>query len=304
MKVVIERKNNEISESFAELIKILPQDIAGQVREYINVHGIDSLNEIRLRANKKASITADGKNFVINTVCSLREIGDTVTALCDGSVYAHSDTICDGYVTFRGGYRAGISGCAAVDRGQIIGIRDVTSINIRIPHNIPGAGKEIYNLLKDNDFSCGILIYSAPGIGKTTILRQLCRMLSSGENPLRTAAVDTRRELEFGCDNEEITTLDLLSGYPRAKGIEIAARTMNAQIIVCDEIGSRAEAEAILDAQNTGVPLIASAHSSSFESLMNRTYIKTLCDAGVFNYVIGISRSFGSTVYKYEITEI
>ena len=93
----------------------------------------------------------------------------------------------------------------------------------------------------------------------------------------------------------------MLSGYPRGIGIEIAARTLNPQLIVCDEIGADIkEAEAITAAHNCGVALLASAHASSAEQLKRRRGIAMLCERGVFSYYVGISRGIGEE-YEYSI---
>ena len=96
--------------------------------------------------------------------------------------------------------------------------------------------------------------------------------------------------------------MDVLSGYPRALGIEIAARSMNAQLIVCDEIGDVSEAQAIVAAQNCGVPLLATAHGSSVEGLLRRTGIRILHDARVFGAYVGIRREAGERDYRYTFT--
>ena len=149
--------------------------------------------------------------------------------------------------------------------------------------------------MRDFGYSRGILIYSPPGVGKTTLLRGVISLISSGEggySPLRTAVVDTRGELTFSNGGKGLC-IDVLSGYPRALGIEIATRTLSAQLIVCDEIGDYAEAMALVSSHNCGVPLIASTHARSVDELMRRTGIMLLHEARVFGAYVGISRGAG-----------
>ena len=80
----------------------------------------------------------------------------------------------------------------------------------------------------------------------------------------------------------ENNLVDVLRGYPRAKGIEIATRTLSPEVIFCDEIGSAEEAKAILSAQNSGVPLIATAHADSRETLFRRPNIRILYENEIF----------------------
>ena len=90
------------------------------------------------------------------------------------------------------------------------------------------------------------------GVGKTTLLRSVAKKLSSGESPMRTVVIDTRGELSFSNDSEDLC-LDVLSGYPRRDGVDIATRCLNAEVIICDEIGDYEEAMALL-AENTDLP--------------------------------------------------
>lgn len=121
------------------------------------------------------------------------------------------------------------------------------------------------------------------------MLRDIAIKAASGENPLRVAVVDERGEFR---DEDEMqkTLIDMLDGYPKGEGIEQATRTLSPELIICDEIGGMRDAQAILEAMNSGVPLAASAHAGSFDELMRRPPIKLLYDNSVFARYIGISR--------------
>jgi hypothetical protein len=106
--------------------------------------------------------------------------------------------------------------------------------------------------------------------------------MASGISPWRVSIIDTRGELALSFDGSG-ATVDLLTGYPKSVGIEIAARTMNPELMVCDEIGDAEEARAIIGAQNCGVPLLASAHGADLGGLLRRTGIRELHIAGVFD---------------------
>ena len=113
--------------------------------------------------------------------------------------------------------------------------------------------------------------------------------------------IDTRGELAFSLSGERLC-LDILSGYPRDIGIEIATRTMSSQLIVCDEIGGVGEAEAIIAAQNCGVPFLASAHAENAGELLRRTGIAKLHAARIFGCYVGIKRR-GVGDFTYTVTE-
>lgn len=269
-----------------------------RLTEEIRVSGCRLIEEIRLRRGRCASLTADGKNIILDTVISAQEMDGIVTGLCGGSLYAHSETIAQGYIILPGGVRAGICGRAAVENGRIIGVSETSAVVLRIPHRAPMAGAEAAELMRGMGMTRGVLIYSPPGEGKTTVLRGAAATLASGDNPLRVAVVDTRGELSYTLDPARMT-VDILSSYPRREGISIAARTLCAQVIVCDEIGDAEEAGAIVSAHNCGVPLLASAHAATLTELMKKPGIALLHKSRCFGAYAGLSRRPGR-VFEYD----
>ena len=285
-------------EPYPEILnRFFPLRLCEEIR---SLSGIGRIEEIRLHAGGKASLTTDRGSVFLKTVIMPSELNEMLSRLCGNSLYAHSDTINSGYVTISGGIRVGICGRAALDGGKVLGIYDVSALNIRIPSVLRYLGEPVCELLRSTRGSRGVLIYSPPGVGKTTLLRSVAYKMASGERPLRVALIDTRGELY----SEELknATIDVLSGYPKGIGIEIAARTMNAQLMVCDEIGDREEAQAIISAQNCGVPLLASAHGDCVSGLLRRSAVMKLHNARVFGYYVRIERGSSGGEYKYAVT--
>jgi stage III sporulation protein AA len=167
----------------------------------------------------------------------------------------------------------------------------VTSLVLRLPHPVATAGEEAERVFRSLG-GRGLLIYSPPGVGKTTLLRDLGRRLATGRPPLRVAVIDSRGELSGG-EYGRGALVDLLVGYPKAVGLELAVRTLSPEVILLDEIGSRREAEAILAASGCGIPLIATAHAASARELIGRPAIRPLLRAGLFGRLIGLTRSGG-----------
>jgi stage III sporulation protein AA len=256
------------------------------------------IEEIRMRLGRRASLVVSGRNVMLDTTLSRTEIEAVLEGMCQGSLYAFSDTINQGYIALPDGVRVGVCGRAGCEGERIIGIYEISSLSVRIPHKSRPVGEEICLLIDEFQRTSGVLIYSAPGVGKTTLLRGVASGLASGDwrgdgtrihDPLRTVVIDTRGELAFAGDGEDLC-LDVLSGYPRRQGIEIATRCLNAEVIICDEIGDYEEAMSLVASHNCGVPLVASAHAASVEQLLSRTGLRLLHEAKIFGAYVGIRR--------------
>lgn len=285
----------------------LPLDLPEKLLACFPVHLTDAIRrcgascaeEIRLHRDRICTVSCEGRNYSTNVTLNESEINDVLHRMCGGSLYAFRQTINNGYLSLEGGIRVGVCGSAALEQDAIIGINDVTGLIVRIPHRHRVNARPVIEALYRLGGARGMLIYAPPGIGKTTLLRTIAIEASSGVNALRTVVVDTREELGYTLDGERLM-IDILIGYPRQVGIEIAVRSLGAQLIICDEIGGPQDARAILSASNCGVPLVASAHASSVEELLHRPSLKLLHSAEVFGCYVGILRDrCGGFEYRF-----
>lgn len=248
--------------------------------------------ELRLRLGTYSCLCRGGETVPLGTVLTPAEMDRIVNSLCGGSMYAHRDTLRRGYLTLRGGIRVGVCGEMREEGGQTRNICRVTSLIFRIPrpHAVPT--DTVCRLLCAAHPGRGTLIYSPPGIGKTTLLRALIVALASPPYRLRLAVIDSRRELA-ACGTDTACGAEWLCGYPKGEGIEIATRTLAPALIVCDEIGNEEEAAAICAACNAGVPLLATAHGADVVGLLRRPALRRLHRQGIFGSYVGLSRPAG-----------
>ncbi len=225
--------------------------------------------EIRLRAGRRASVvTVSGRCSPCSEVLSREDIEGCFQELCRHSVHSFAREIAEGCITLPGGHRAGFCGTAVIKNDTIDTLRDISCVNIRIARQIKGCADELFRTA----FSEGLrslLLAGAPLSGKTTILRDLARLL--GEEH-RVALIDSRSELAAvyrGTPSLDIgENTDVLCGYPKYEGIMTALRTLSPEVIICDEIGG--DADAVKQCMHCGVKLIASAHAGSLKELYLR----------------------------------
>ena len=273
---------------------LLPSSVArilpDEVREAVARGARGAVEEIRLRADGRVFLTASGETAALDATVSADALQNIFVAVCDGSLYAHADTIKEGYVTLRDGVRVGVAGRAVVENGRTVAVREVHSLCIRIPRDVWVDPTPLLALLRSFSFSRGLLLYAPPGGGKTTALRALVRTLGSGETPRRVVVVDTRREMAPFLRASGLC-VDLLCGYPRRQGIEIAVRSLGAEVVVCDELCGVEEARAVTELQSGGVALVATAHAATLAGLLSRADVAMLHEAGTFGAYVRVDRT-------------
>ncbi len=266
----------------------LPNSVRYKLENYLLEKGFSVINEIRIRKNSFITLFINNKAYLTDIWVSNDLINETVLCLCDGSVYAHLNTISKGYISIGKGVRAGICGKAVLENETISGVSSISSINIRIPQKINFAAEYLHKLLAKHSYDISVLLYSPPGVGKTTILRDLVCRLSSEAN-VRHAIIDTREEITTFL--EDTLTSDIYLSYPKGLGIELATKSMTPKMIICDEITSHEEASAIVNSVRCGVSLVATTHASSFDELKSKEILKPLFNCDVFDYALGIKRN-------------
>ena len=250
-----------------------------------------------MHSNRYATVTCGGQSYPTRSLLSMSEMNELLRRMCGGSLYAYGESINQGYLSLRDGVRVGVCGKAAVENGRVIGVCEVTGLILRVPNAVTVSAKRILDALWEDPCRRGLLLYAPPGVGKTTLLRAAAREASSPPYNRRVVVVDTREELAFALRGEHLN-LNVLVGYPRALGIEIAVRSLGAELILCDEIGNESDAQAILTAANCGVPLLATAHARTLEELLLRPSLAELHRARVFGAYVGLSRLAGCE-YRY-----
>ena len=275
-------------DSLIRALSYLPRSIADEIMRIGRgrVGGVGMIREISIRAGGRCTMLFGRETVPLLTPVNMADAEEVVARLSDGALYAHRDSIASGYITVERGIRVGICGYARYEGERLVGVTNMRSLLFRIPGHDCDFSDELISAYREG-IGAGMLIYSAPGVGKTTALRTLARHIGSGRDAIRVAVVDER--CEFCEDDYPTAEVDILKGYKRRRGIEIATRTMSAGLIMIDEIGGD-DAESIFGVMKCGIPMIATAHASSYEELRLKPSLHPLLEAEAFHVFVGISR--------------
>lgn len=281
--------------------RYLPSEIAESI-EKINPKDIDNITEIRIRAERPLCVTLWGESFFLEKSGNLTksfqnclrtgfsEINNILKSLCRYSVYSYDKEISEGFITIESGIRAGLSGTVSYSDGKKT-MRYINGINFRIPREVKDCGEKIYTRLLKNR-PCGIIICGSVASGKTTLLRDLCRLCG---NRYIVSLIDERGEIA-GCrdgvpQNDVGINTDIFDGFERSDGIVNSVRSMSPEIIFCDEISTEKDSDAMIKSAGCGVKFISTAHADSFENLVKRPYLYEVINSGIFEYAVIMSGS-------------
>lgn len=259
-----------------------------------------SASEFRLRTGQHLVITTQTEEIVVKTDSVVRheELSAMLDLITGGSLHSAEESLKNGYITLPGGHRVGVCGTAVTKRKEISFIKNLSSISVRIAREIKGAANEVLPFLLQTGCFENTLIVSAPGLGKTTLLRDLIRQLSGESAPhYRISLIDERGEIAAkwrGVPQLDIGVhTDVLDGITKADGSMLLLRAMSPQIIAMDEITAPEDVQALQYASHCGVGLLATAHGYDLDCLMSRPLYKAMMESSIFNYCIVIRQQNG-----------
>lgn len=297
-----------------EIYTMLPSAIQVLIQKAPE-HFFSRLQEIRIRQGRPLMIEVGDQDYMYDNdgwtikpeqpyIISKDEITRTFQLICQGSVYALEEELKNGYLTLPGGHRVGLVGKAVMEGGKVKTLRNISGFNIRIARAVPGAADKVLPyLVKQNGLVYSTLIVSPPKAGKTTLLRDIVRQLSTGMPPLKgmkVGLVDERSEIACcycGVPQKDVgIRTDVLDGCPKAQGIIMLIRSMSPQIVATDEIGRQEDILAIEESLNAGVSIMTTVHGKDIEDIMKRPAIRRLIRYGFFErfVILGFSSGVGT----------
>ncbi len=256
------------------------------------------LQEIRIRMNQPVEIIFDSHTeWMTDLIADKQDATYLINQISQFSLYRMEEELKKGYVTIRGGHRIGLAGKVNTTNGYVKAIKDMTFFNIRIAKEKIGAASPYINALHEEGY-CNTLIIGPPQTGKTTLLRDISRLIGSGwkhASPVKVGIVDERSEIS-GCldgvpQHDVGTRTDVLDACPKAEGVMMLIRSMSPDVIVVDEIGSAEDVLAIQEALRAGVKLMCSAHGNSLDDIRKRLSFQPLFQSNMFDRFIVLKKS-------------
>lgn len=293
---------------FEQAAAVLPPELRQQALA-LPAQERERAEELRLRCGwpmsavfPEGEVPLGGRKIVTQDLELLLEIASRA------SVHAVLSQLREGYLTIEGGHRLGLCGTAVLENGQMRNLRSLSSVSIRIARQHPGAALPLLSGLMEGGRLCSTLIAAPPGMGKTTLLRDLVRCISDGDGtpPLRVGLADERGEvaaLYGGVPQLRVgRRTDVIEGCPKAQGAMLLLRAMNPQVLAMDEITAPEDVGALLTAAGCGAVLLATAHGEGDE-LTRRPLYRTMLEERIFQRVVSIQRTEQGRSYTVDAPE-
>lgn len=286
-----------------EIVQIFP----GHIRSLLEMSGIDyeQLYEIRMRICNPLLVIYGGREYFLSKkgiMTQNKEIAYQVTqedihwvmeAVSQYSMYAYEDEIRQGFLTIQGGHRIGIAGKAIIEKEHVKGMKYISYINIRLSHQVKGCARPVLPYVIDNQGVHHTLIISPPRCGKTTLLRDLIRQISDGNERFAGATVgvvDERSEIGgsyMGVPQNDLgIRTDILDCCPKAEGMMMLIRSMSPEVVAVDELGNYEDIHAIEAVIHCGCKLLATVHGSSIADIERKPLLQRLVKERIFERYI------------------
>lgn len=278
------------------------QVLARTVVQYLDAEqfSFHEIQEIKLRTGKPLIVIYKGKEKMLShKIVTREEIRETMEYISNYSLYAYEQELKQGFITIEGGHRVGMAGQVTVEEGKIKNLKYISSINIRVSHEVKSCADRIFPYITYNKQMYHTLLISPPRCGKTTLLRDMIRQVSDGNAWVKgctVGVVDERSELG-SCylgnpQNDMGARTDILDRCPKADGMIMLIRSMAPQVIAVDEIGAKEDICAIEYAMHCGCKMLATAHGDSMEELRKKPIFEGLIQKKRFErYVILSNRN-------------
>ena len=284
-----------------ELECLFPVHLRETVKRELNTEDVE---EIRIRIGQPVEfVTAAGSTFGGNDYqVTEKDVAQMLSFISSYSLYAYQEELRQGYLTIQGGHRIGVCGSVALEDGRITGMHHISFFNIRIAHEKKGCAKELLPYIRRENGIFNTLIFSEPGAGKTTVLRDCIRLISQGTKDVpgqRVCVVDERSEIaacHLGVPQNDLgPRTDVLDGCPKREGMRMLLRSMSPQVLAVDELGGEEDYRMVEEAVYSGSRVLGTVHMGDIRELSDKPFLSGWMKKKVFARFVSITREKDGT---------
>ncbi|MCH5165744.1 MAG: Flp pilus assembly complex ATPase component TadA [Clostridiales bacterium] len=288
-----------------ELYRLIPDKYVAPIRSRLFY---ERISEVRIINGAPVRICYDGAYYFLCKsgitkdkscafVAEKNEAESVVMRACEHSLYTVTDTIKRGFVSVAGGLRIGVCGSGVMDGGELTAVKDFSSVNIRLPHEVTDCAAGLFAKVISGGSIKNTLIISPPAAGKTTMLRDLCRLVSNHgycvllcDEKYEIAAVSGGQPtLDVGC------CTDVISGVDKRRVFETGVAHMRPDVIMADELMGN-DLNMIVRASTCGIAVVATVHAYDYDDMLKKPYFKQAVENKVFTVFVTLSGAPRRTV--------
>ncbi len=282
------------------VLPFLPKRIQEQFTNFPQAK-LKLIEEVRIRINRPIEIIADQMSWFLPYIVNNNDIEQILNNISRNSIYTLDEELKRGYITIEGGHRIGLAGKVILENGKVKAIRHISSFNIRIAKENIGVAEKWLPYLYQSGWK-NIMIIGPPQTGKTTLLRDIARIMSTGCDkynipPVKVGIVDERSEIAGSVNGIPQLTfghrIDVMDACPKAEGMMMMIRSMSPNVLVVDEIGRKEDTEAILEAVHAGIRLVMTTHGDHLADISGRPILQPILSQKIFQRFIVLSRGRG-----------
>ena len=282
---------DSMTKAFEEAAMFLPQKFRA-VAQALSAEEKQNARELRLRAECGFTVFVNGAEKQLLQGVTAEDLSDVLELATESSLHCARTSVAQGFVTVRGGHRVGLCGSVVKSVDGVFGMRELSSVSIRIAKEIKGISDSVYGeVMKKGSFR-NMLIVAPPGCGKTTLLRDLVRSLSNAG--MRISLVDERGEIAAkyrGVPQLDVgRCTDVLDGVDKARGSMMLLRAMTPDVIAMDEISDETDCRAVKSIFGCGTGILATAHGKNLSELVRRDTYRELFDMKVFECAVTLEK--------------